>query len=141
VLSFCNARVLTGLCSSVPFLLQLLYGANPGMSDAEFDAAAAALGHDGKLVRENNQGWRTYSCRDAEGDFSAQVRVRIQQVFPVNIHGMKGGVSVYEVIQEHRRRCEAGGGPGLGLGGSSVADAAAPGWNKEVSVCVCVCRH
>jgi hypothetical protein len=109
------------------------------MTAAEFDAAAAAFGHDGKLARENNQGWRKYSLRDAEGDFSAQVRLRIQQVFPVNIHGMAGGASVYEVVKEHRRKCEAGGGPGLGLGGSSVAAAAAPGWTLKV--CVCVCRH
>jgi hypothetical protein len=133
-LSFCAARVAH---PSVPFLLQLLYGANPGMSDAEFDAAAAAHGHDGKLARENNKGWRTYSCRDVEGDFSAQVRVRIQQAFPVNINGMGGGATVYEVVEEHHRRSEACGGCGSGLGGASVAEASAQGWTLEVSVCVC----
>jgi hypothetical protein len=66
--------LLTGFCSSVPFLLQLLYGTNPNMTDAEFDKAAAAHGHDGKLLRENNRGWRAYSRRDAEGDFKGPVR-------------------------------------------------------------------
>jgi hypothetical protein len=106
------------------------------MTDTEFDAAAAAVDHDGKLARENNQGWRTYSCRDAVRDFSAQVRVRIQQKFKININGMAGGATVYEVVEEHRRRSEAGGSSGLGLGGDTVAAAAAPGWTLKVSVCV-----
>ena len=102
------------------------------MTDTELDAAAAAVGHDGKLVRENNQGWRQYSKRDAEGHFSSQVRKRIQQEFKVNIFGMAGGDSLYEVVTEHRLRCDAGGGCVRGLGGASVAAAAAPGWTKEV---------
>ena len=63
----------------------------------------------------------------------------IQHEFKVNINGMTGGASIYEVIKVHRLACEGGGGAGLACGGDSVAAASEPGWTLGVSVCVCVC--
>jgi hypothetical protein len=105
-----------------------------GITDREFGEACQAIGLNPTWVGNNNGGWRTYAWRDLKRHFGEKGVNKITEYFKVNMAGMRGGLTVLQVVEYHRACCEEGGGSAQRAGGASAAEAARPDFDLGVSV-------